>query len=70
MARQVDGETLLRYSDNGPAPGASGEIEATCLYAGQSAGLVHDVVPAGELVRRIVGEAEAALARTGAMHSA
>lgn len=70
LARQPGGAELLRYSDSGPAPGASGDIEATCMYAGQSAGLVHDVVPAGELVRRIVAEAEAALARTGAMHGA
>ena len=41
----------------------TGEIEATCFYAGQSAGLVHDIVAAGELVRRIGAEAEAALAR-------
>jgi NAD(P)H-dependent flavin oxidoreductase YrpB (nitropropane dioxygenase family) len=68
VARQRDGAALLRYSDTSPKPGASGEIEATCLYAGQSAALVHDVVPAGALVRRIVAEAEAALARTDAMH--
>jgi nitronate monooxygenase len=67
VARQADGTALLRYSHNGPAPGARGEIEATCLYAGQSAGLVHDIVPAGALVARIVAEAEAALARAGAM---
>ena len=68
VARQRDGAALLRYSDSSPKPGASGEIEATCLYAGQSAGLVHDVTPAGALVRRIVAEAEAALARANAMH--
>jgi NAD(P)H-dependent flavin oxidoreductase YrpB (nitropropane dioxygenase family) len=62
VARQRDGAALLRYGDTSPKPGASGEIEATCLYAGQSAGLVHDIVPAGALVRRIVAEAEAALA--------
>lgn len=62
VARQQDGTALLRYSDTSPKPGASGEIEATCLYAGQSAGLVHDILPAGELVRRMVAEAEAALA--------
>ena len=70
VARQPDGTMLLRYSDNGPVPGASGEIEATCLYAGQSAGLVHDIVPAGALVKRIVAEAESALARTAAMRGA
>jgi NAD(P)H-dependent flavin oxidoreductase YrpB (nitropropane dioxygenase family) len=35
------------------------------LWAGQSAGLVHDIVPAGELVRRIVTEAERALRAVG-----
>lgn len=70
VAWQPDGAALPRYSDTGPKPGASGEIEATCLYAGQSAGLVHDVVPAGALVRRIVAEAEAALARAAAMRRA
>ena len=59
VARQRDGAALLRYSDSSPKPGAIGEIEATCLYAGQSVGLVHDIVPAGELVRRIGAEAEA-----------
>ncbi|QEX16946.1 2-nitropropane dioxygenase [Hypericibacter terrae] len=67
VARQPDGTILPRYSDSGPAPGASGDIEATCLYAGQSAGLVHDVLPAGALVKRIVAEAEAALASAAAM---
>lgn len=67
VARQGDGEALLRYSDNCPKPGATGEIEATCLYAGQSAGLVHDILPAGELVRRIGAEAEAALVRAGSL---
>ena len=70
IARQPDGTALLRYSDSGPAPGASGDIEATCLYAGQSAGLVHDILPAGALVKRIVAEAEAALDRAAAMRGA
>lgn len=63
LARQPGGRPLQRYSFDSPKPGAEGEIEATCLYAGQSAGLVHDIVPAGALVKRIVTEAEAALFR-------
>lgn len=63
VARQLDGAALLRYDDAPAGHGATGAIEATCLYAGQSAGLVHDITPAGELVRRIGAEAEAALAR-------
>jgi enoyl-[acyl-carrier protein] reductase II len=36
---------------------------------GQSAGGVHDVPPAGEIVRRIVAEAEAALDRATALRA-
>ena len=68
VARQQDGAALLRYDDSSPKPGASGEVEATCLYAGQSAGLVHDIVSAGELVRWIGADAEAALARAASLH--
>ena len=67
VAQQRDGRALLRYSDDSPKPGAIGEIEAACLYAGQSVGLVHDIVPAGELVRRIGAEAEDALVRAGSL---
>jgi nitronate monooxygenase len=63
VARQPGGAGLLRYSFDSPQLGASGDIEATCLYAGQSAGLVRDVLPAAALVRRVVAEAETALAR-------
>ena len=42
-------------------------VEGDCvrgsLMAGQAAGLVHDIVPAGEVVRRTVAEAEAILRR-------
>jgi enoyl-[acyl-carrier protein] reductase II len=30
-------------------------------FAGQSVGLIHDIVPAGEIVRRVAAAAEAAL---------
>ena len=70
VARQANGTVLARYSDDGPGPGASGDIEATCLYAGQSAGLVRDILPAGALVKRIAAEAEAALARAAALRGA
>ena len=37
------------------------EADGYFLYAGQSAGLVHDIIPAAEVVRRMVQEAEDAL---------
>lgn len=49
--------------------GIGGQIEGldpdkSCFAMGQSAGGVHDVLPAGDIVRRIVAEAEAAIDRT------
>jgi NAD(P)H-dependent flavin oxidoreductase YrpB (nitropropane dioxygenase family) len=43
----------------------SGDAEGYFLYAGQSAGLIHDIIPAGELVSRIAREAEERLRRPG-----
>jgi nitronate monooxygenase/enoyl-[acyl-carrier protein] reductase II len=41
------------------------DAEGYFLYAGQSAGLVNEILPAGEVVGQIVAEAEAALRRVG-----
>ncbi|MFG2196245.1 NAD(P)H-dependent flavin oxidoreductase [Streptomyces sp. NPDC048639] len=38
-------------------------------FTGQSAGLVHEILPAGEIVRRVVEEAETVLAGTAAAHA-
>ena len=46
------------------APGLSLALmlsTARSLLAGQSVGLIHDVLPAQEIVRRIIADAEAAL---------
>lgn len=52
--------------------GIGGQVEGldpdrSCFAMGQSAGGVHDVPPAGEIVRRIVEEAEAAIDRVAAL---
>ena len=39
----------------------AGDVDGMEIIAGQDCGLIHDVVPAGEIVRRIVAEAEAIL---------
>jgi len=46
---------------------AAVDPERTCMPAGQGAGAIHEVLPAGEIVRRVVAEAEATLARLGAL---
>ena len=43
-----------------------GKTETGALAAGQSSALIHEVLPAGEIVRQIVQEAESALDRLGA----
>ncbi len=58
-----DGEPILRYASTSPAVEMEGEIEALSLWAGQSAALIRDVLPAAEIVRRIVAEAQQALDR-------
>ncbi|MGC1464377.1 MAG: nitronate monooxygenase [Pseudolabrys sp.] len=41
----------------------SGDADNTGVFVGEAAGLIHDVRPAGEIVRGIVAEAERALTR-------
>lgn len=55
--------------------GIGGQVEGldpdrSCFAMGQSAGGVRDVLPAGEIVRRIMDEANAAIARMAALQAA
>lgn len=57
-----DGE-VVRYRSYTPRPDIEGDVDALPLWAGQSAGLVGAVKPAGEIVREIAAAAEAILHR-------
>jgi nitronate monooxygenase len=46
--------TMRRFMGFPPAADATGEIEAMPLLAGQSAGLVNEIKPAGEIVEELV----------------
>ena len=46
------------------------DAEKSCFAMGQSAGGVHDVLPAGEIVRRIMAEANASISRLAALQAA
>jgi nitronate monooxygenase len=61
------GEPVARYSSSSPTDGATGDVEAMALYAGQSVGLVDRLQPAGEIVREIAAEAAQILDRTRAL---
>jgi NAD(P)H-dependent flavin oxidoreductase YrpB (nitropropane dioxygenase family) len=70
-AGQLIGSTILngqkiptpRYSAILPTRDFDGDIEQACLTAGQSAGNIDEILPAGEIVRRMTNEAKAALNR-------
>jgi enoyl-[acyl-carrier protein] reductase II len=45
------------------------DADKSCFAMGQSAGGVHDVLPAGEIVRRILAEADEAIARVSRLRT-
>ncbi len=49
---------LPKYGIFPPMPGFAGDLEQTALYAGESCRLIHDIKPAGQIVRDIMAEAE------------
>jgi nitronate monooxygenase len=63
LGRSPSGQDIHRYDDAVPLAGMTGDWEAFALYAGQSAGLVRDVQPAGEIIRRMVEDARSVMAR-------
>ena len=48
---------MPRFTGLPPTRAASGDLEQTSLLAGESSGLIHDVPPAGEILKRIAHEA-------------
>ncbi|HET6934211.1 MAG TPA: nitronate monooxygenase [Candidatus Angelobacter sp.] len=52
---------LPRFAGIPPGKEAEGEIESMSLYMGQSAGLIHDIRPAAEIVKEMTALAEAQL---------
>jgi nitronate monooxygenase len=67
IAAWDDGEVIVRYSSSSAREGVVGDIEPLSLWAGQSVGLVNDVLPAGEIVRRLADEAAAILTAGAAL---
>ena len=65
IARRADGSDVVRYSSISPREGTTGNVADLSLWAGQGAGLVHEVLPAGEIVRRVTAQAETILRELG-----
>ncbi|TXG84049.1 MAG: nitronate monooxygenase [Thermomicrobiales bacterium] len=59
------GVPIMRYHDDFPGARTTGDLESMVLYAGQSVGVMHDVLPAAEIVRSIADQANAVLSRLG-----
>ena len=54
---------IPRWFVDTPNAGDEGAVGEMAMYAGPAAGLVHEVLPAAEIVRRLAAEAEEAWAR-------
>ena len=65
LATRPDGTEAVRYSSVSARATMTGRIDELSLWCGQGVGLVNEVLPAAEIVRRTVGEAEEALERLG-----
>ncbi len=52
-----DDEARYRYSTDSPLRTTTGDLEAMPIYAGQGAGLIHDVVPVGVRIEQMVSDA-------------
>jgi NAD(P)H-dependent flavin oxidoreductase YrpB (nitropropane dioxygenase family) len=67
VATGEDGREIARYDNDAPVAGASGNIAAMCLYAGQGVGLAQRIQPAAEIVREVAEDAARVLAETSVM---
>jgi nitronate monooxygenase len=62
VATGEDGRAIERYSNDSPVIGATGDIAAMALYAGQGVGLAQRIQPAAEIVREVAEQAARVLA--------
>ena len=61
VASDENGRLFSRYDDMMPLRSVRGDIPEMALYAGQSAGLVRQVLPAADIIARIEAEAHQSL---------
>jgi NAD(P)H-dependent flavin oxidoreductase YrpB (nitropropane dioxygenase family) len=59
-----DGTPIVRYAVDFPRPGASGDVDAMALYAGQGVGQTTSIQPAADVVRDLAREAHRILLET------
>jgi nitronate monooxygenase len=66
LARRPDGSEIIRYSSVSARATIEGRVDELSLWCGQGVALVTEVLPAAEIVRRTVAEAEAIVGRSAA----
>ncbi|KAL3515523.1 hypothetical protein ACH5RR_022425 [Cinchona calisaya] len=49
---------IRRFAGTVPNPTTTGEIESMAMYAGQAIGLIKEILPAGEVIKRVVAGAK------------
>ncbi|KAI8025440.1 hypothetical protein LOK49_LG02G03041 [Camellia lanceoleosa] len=49
---------IRRFAGTVPNPTTTGDIESMVMYAGQSVGLIKEILPAAEVVKRFVEGAQ------------
>ncbi|KAF6152060.1 hypothetical protein GIB67_031382 [Kingdonia uniflora] len=49
---------IYRFAGTVPNMTATGDIESMAMYAGQGVGLIKEILPAGQVVKRLVEEAK------------
>ncbi len=59
------GLPIMRYHDDFPGIGTTGDLESMVLYAGQSVGVMHDILPAADIVQSVADRARSVLSRLG-----
>ncbi len=59
------GLPIMRYHDDFPGTGTTGDLESMVLYAGESVGVMHEILPAAEIVRSVAEQAASVLSGLG-----
>lgn len=49
---------IRRFAGTVPNMTTTGDLESMAMYAGQSVGLIKEILPAGEVVKSLVEEAQ------------
>ncbi|KAJ7946736.1 nitronate monooxygenase [Quillaja saponaria] len=57
MQRYMTGE-IRHFAGTVPNMSVTGDIESMAMYAGQGVGLIKDILPASEVVKRLVEETQ------------